>query len=191
MVILQMSNEECRQMLVSTRLARLGCSYQDQPYIVPVYLGYDSIDHCFYGFTTPGQKIEWMRLNPRVCVEIDEVIATDQWTSVVVTGAFEELAEIGSDNQDGSSILQRTYSAGCNEPVRSASYVEDENKRERAWEVLQSHPEWWEPGCSVWQCRTDRSSSERYSPVYYRIQIDRLTGRKALPASDSDSVPVA
>ena len=38
-----------------------------------------------YGFTTEGQKIEWMRANPLVCVELDEVENFDQWTSIVVS----------------------------------------------------------------------------------------------------------
>ena len=27
---------------------------------------------CLYGFTTPGQKVEWMRANPLVCVEVKQ-----------------------------------------------------------------------------------------------------------------------
>ena len=179
MVIREMSNEECLQMLARTRLARLACSRADQPYVIPVYLGYDERGQCFYGFTTPGQKIEWMRSNPRVCVEIDEITASDQWSSVVAVGRFEEMPQVIADDRTHLRSPERPHPVGENVPIRTVNYDQDENERERAWQVLQSHPEWWEPGCSVWKCRVDRGSAERYVPVYYRIRIDQITGHEA------------
>jgi hypothetical protein len=46
-----------------------------------------------YVFSTYGKKIEWMRANPKVCVEIDEVKSQTEWVSVLATGRFEELPE--------------------------------------------------------------------------------------------------
>ena len=69
---------------------------ENQPYVVPVYLSYDVLpggEPCLYGFTTPGQKVEWMRANPLVCVEVDDVVAHDQWMSVIAFGRYEELPE--------------------------------------------------------------------------------------------------
>ena len=77
MVIREMSKKECLRKLTGARLARLACSRENQPYVVPVYLACDEASGCLYGFTTPGQKIEWMRANPRVCVEVDEVVFLD------------------------------------------------------------------------------------------------------------------
>jgi len=187
MVIREMSNEECLQILAGARLARLACSHEDQPYVIPVYLGYDKRGQCFYGFTTPGQKIEWMRSNPRVCVEIDEITASDRWWSLVAVGRFEELAEMPSVDRNQPRLLERPHSVADNVPTRTAKSVQDENDRDLAWEVLRSHPEWWEPGSSVWKCRVDRSSTERYSPIYYRIRIDQLTGHEATPDTDPGS----
>ena len=59
------------------------------PYIVPIYFAYEP-DH-IYGFTTLGQKVEWMRANPLVCVEVDEVLSHFRWSSVVVVGRYENL----------------------------------------------------------------------------------------------------
>jgi nitroimidazol reductase NimA-like FMN-containing flavoprotein (pyridoxamine 5'-phosphate oxidase superfamily) len=90
MVIHQMTVEECHIALAQTSLARIACEWRGEPYVVPVYLLYDS--NSLYGFATPGQKIEWMRANPRVCVEIDNVENPDRWMSVVVQGTYEELS---------------------------------------------------------------------------------------------------
>jgi nitroimidazol reductase NimA-like FMN-containing flavoprotein (pyridoxamine 5'-phosphate oxidase superfamily) len=87
-----MSKGECLGVLARVRLARLGCARENQPYIVPVYLAYEATG-CLYGFTTPGQKVEWMRTNPLVCVEVDEVATPDQWVSVIAFGRYEELPE--------------------------------------------------------------------------------------------------
>jgi nitroimidazol reductase NimA-like FMN-containing flavoprotein (pyridoxamine 5'-phosphate oxidase superfamily) len=46
-----------------------------------------------YSFSTYGQKIEWMRTNPLVCVEVDNIKNQFEWTSFVIFGRFEELTE--------------------------------------------------------------------------------------------------
>jgi nitroimidazol reductase NimA-like FMN-containing flavoprotein (pyridoxamine 5'-phosphate oxidase superfamily) len=58
---------------------------------VPVYFVYEK--DSLYSFSTVGQKIEWMRANPLVCVEVDEVVNPQQWVSVVVFGRYEELLD--------------------------------------------------------------------------------------------------
>ncbi|MGH9872916.1 MAG: pyridoxamine 5'-phosphate oxidase family protein, partial [Pyrinomonadaceae bacterium] len=96
-------------------LGRLGCANDNKPYVVPIYFVYDD-DH-LYGFTTVGQKVEWMRTNSEVCVEIDDRISHDQWMSVIVFGRYEELPDT----------------------------PENEDVRFRAQQLLESRVMWWEP----------------------------------------------
>ena len=91
MLIQELSRQASLDLLARTHLARLGCARGGQPYVVPVYFTYH--DHSLYGFTTVGQKIEWMRANPLVCVEADEVVSPQQWMSVIVFGRYEELPD--------------------------------------------------------------------------------------------------
>lgn len=58
---------------------------------MPVYFAYHN--KALFSFATVGQKIEWMRANPRVCVEVDEIVSPQQWVSVVVLGRYEELPD--------------------------------------------------------------------------------------------------
>jgi len=88
----EMSAKECREILARLSVGRLGCSRDDQPYVVPIYFVYAS-DH-LYSFSTLGKKIDWMRINPKVCVEIDEITNHFQWTSVVVEGSYRELPDL-------------------------------------------------------------------------------------------------
>src|SRR5688572_22218854 len=91
MVIEEMTDRECRAILSGTNLARLACALSNQPYIVPIQVEFD--DTFLYGFATLGQKIEWMRQNPLVCLEIDELTTDRQWASVVIFGMYEELPD--------------------------------------------------------------------------------------------------
>src|SRR5579862_8744083 len=109
MLISKMKLEECREFLAHHEIGRLACARDGQPYIVPIYFVYEP-DH-LYGFTTPGQKVEWMRTNPQICVEADEVLNLETWTSVVVLGRYEELSETGElaaeRNKAQSLLLKR------------------------------------------------------------------------------------
>ena len=91
MVITKMSKQECRDLLARLGFGRLATSHKRQPYVVPIYFAYEG--GRLYGFTTLGRKVQWMRANPRVCVEVDEVADQLTWSSVVVLGKYEELPD--------------------------------------------------------------------------------------------------
>lgn len=140
-----MSPPECEEILNRTDLGRLACAHEGQPYIVPIYFSFDADRTCLYTFSTVGQKIAWMRDNPKVCVEVDEIADKNHWTTVLVFGRYQEITDS----------------------------VEEAETRKRAWERFQQRPEWWFPAAAK------LTSRERHAVVVYRIQIDRLTGRRA------------
>jgi nitroimidazol reductase NimA-like FMN-containing flavoprotein (pyridoxamine 5'-phosphate oxidase superfamily) len=148
MLILELTNDECVEVLTRLNLGRLACSRDNQPYVVPFNFAYH--ERHLYSVTELGQKIEWMRINPLVCVEADEIIDHYHWTSVVVQGRYEELP---------------------NTPEWSA-------ERQLAYALLQRRAGWWEPACVR---ETHRVAGEQVIPTYYRIHIDRMTGRRAKP----------
>lgn len=103
-----MRDEDCRDTLRRLGFGRLGCARDNQPYVVPIYFAYEP-DH-LYGFATCGQKIEWMRSNPLVCVQSDEVLSDDNWTSVIVLGRYEELPnapEYARERSKAQSLLEK------------------------------------------------------------------------------------
>ena len=105
-------------MIARTNLARLACSLDNQPYGVPIHVHFH--DSYLYGFAKLGQKIEWMRRNPRVCLGFDEITTRKEWASVVVFGEYEELPEA----------------------------AEFASARSVAEQLFQRHAAWWEPGSS-------------------------------------------
>jgi uncharacterized protein len=91
MLIEEMTHAECAAMLARANVARLACAVDNQPYVVPVHI--DSADGFVYSFSMIGQKIQWMRLNPLVCLEIEEFAGPKQWATLVVSGQYEELPD--------------------------------------------------------------------------------------------------
>jgi len=185
-MIHEMSREECHRVLARTTLARLGCAHENQPYVVPVYLAFHEQAKCFYGFTTPGQKVEWMRSNPRVCVEIDEIVSHDQWVSVIAFGRYEELPETPASEGASVRAPERPRQVGEAMPPWSADRQHRacadntcNDQREQAWQVLKTNPAWAEPGSIAWAARAHRNTAAPFISIFYRIRIDRVTGHEA------------
>ena len=89
MVIHEMTEGECRAMLA--RMACRSAGVRPEQPTVHCSLSRRPGRRVPHGFATLGQKIEWMRQNPLVCLEIDELMTDGQWASVVVFGQYEEL----------------------------------------------------------------------------------------------------
>ncbi len=194
MVIREMGREESLQVLARARLARLACAHENQPYVVPVYFVYHEASECLYGFTTPGQKVEWMRANPLVCVEVDEIAADVQWVSVIAFGRYEELPE--APGSDDARLRAQERPRQVNEAISARSadscQCQCDDERLRAWQILKTHPMWSEAGCAFWAARACRDPAEPFVSVYYKIWIDRVTGYEATQdAKDSISYIVA
>ena len=111
-----MTRQASIDLLARSRLGRLACARDGQPYITPIHWAYD--DNCLYSFSTLGQKITWMRANPLVCLEADELISPRDWATVIVFGTYEEFPDT----------------------------PQHQSYRKRAYDLLQNRPLWWEPG---------------------------------------------
>ena len=91
MAMKEMSEQECREVLRRARIGRLGCAFDNRPYVVPISIACE--ENYIYSFSTAGQKIKWMRANPRVCVQTDEISEQARWVSVIANGEYQELCE--------------------------------------------------------------------------------------------------
>jgi nitroimidazol reductase NimA-like FMN-containing flavoprotein (pyridoxamine 5'-phosphate oxidase superfamily) len=165
MMIHVMSEEESYDVLAHTRLCRLACARDNQPYVVPTVYAYHKSTSgvsYLYVITTLGQKVHWMRTNPLVCVECDEVTSYDQWMSVVGFGVYEELPDDSGFGQE----------------------------RLHAWELLHKDPTWWMPGWAAYAGRDHPDPTQPFSPLYYRIRIDHITGHRAVPDAAATAVSI-
>src|SRR6476661_4040273 len=115
MRIQQLSRSASVAVVERLAFGRLACVSDGQPYVVPFYFKYHN-DY-IYSFSSAGKKIDWMRNNPLVCVEADEMSDGSGWTSVIASGRYEELPD--TEQMKG----RRTFAAT----------------------LLQQRAQWWEP----------------------------------------------
>jgi nitroimidazol reductase NimA-like FMN-containing flavoprotein (pyridoxamine 5'-phosphate oxidase superfamily) len=93
MMIHELTTEECREVLSRVGLGRLACARGGQPYIVPVFFYFDETWNSLFSFSMVGQKIDWMRENPKVCIEVDDVSNEQRWTTVLIYGRYHEIGD--------------------------------------------------------------------------------------------------
>jgi nitroimidazol reductase NimA-like FMN-containing flavoprotein (pyridoxamine 5'-phosphate oxidase superfamily) len=101
-----MTDAECWAMLARNNIARLACARDHQPYIVPLRVDLDG--HFLYGYTSAGRKVEWMRTNPLVCLECEELTSDRVWATVIVFGRYEELAH-APGNEEALRVSDRLF----------------------------------------------------------------------------------
>jgi len=148
--ITPISKQECRELLERVSVGRLACSLENRPYVVPVCFAYES--DRIYVFSTFGKKIEWLRENPKVCFQADEIGSRSNWTSVIVDGNYLELRE-------------SQYAA----------------ERQHAIEVLGKYSEWWKIPLAE---RLEQTRDLSIKPVLFRIDIESMSGLRAIPGPD-------
>jgi len=113
----ELSRHEIDAFLRSQRIARLGCHAGGATYVVPVIYGWDG--DAIYAVTMEGRKIEMMRANPRVCVEVDEY-DTDghgSWRSVIADGIYEELS--GDEIEPALDLLRERFARAAGRAAES------------------------------------------------------------------------
>lgn len=116
MALRNMSQAECLAILERSHYGHLACCNDGQPYVVPLHFAFQA--RVAYSFSMPGQKIEWMRQNPNVCLQVEESQRTGSWKSVILNGRFQELTDTGAWHEE----------------------------RLHAWSLLAKHSDFWEVG---------------------------------------------
>lgn len=125
MLIEQLSEVQCREFLAKSSIARLGCSLDDQPYIVPICIACEG-NHIYF-FSTAGKKIEWLRSNPKVCVQADSIEGNSDWISVIANGDYEELVEplLANEREHARKLLERQQQWWLNALAERRNQVAD------------------------------------------------------------------
>ncbi|MBV9119447.1 MAG: pyridoxamine 5'-phosphate oxidase family protein [Chloroflexi bacterium] len=114
----ELNREDAERILVRNHHGRLACYSPSKGscYVVPMSYAYR--DGSIYLGTLRGQKLEYLREQPRgVCFEVDEITTDETWFSVIATGNFEELQ--GQEREaEAPSAVQRALRG----PMRDALY---------------------------------------------------------------------
>lgn len=141
----QLTNEQIDTLLISSVVGHLGCCTDNTPYVIPITYAYDGIN--IYSHAREGTKVDIMRKNPQVCLEVDQIDNLSNWRSVMVWGTFEELK--AQEAESAMLLLKNRLS-----PLKISVY---------------SKP--------LWEITPKDARIKDNKEVLYRIRITRKTGR--------------
>jgi hypothetical protein len=104
-MISEIGYRESRELLRNQNIGRLGCCSEGMPYVIPVNYFFDGED--IYIHSMPGRKIQVMRANPHVCLQVDEIEDTFNWLSVIAFGLFEEVYDTTERDRILAAMFKR------------------------------------------------------------------------------------
>lgn len=159
-MITDINKQECLEILNNNYIGHLAYIYKNLPFVIPVTYFYDKKNITIIGYTGEGHKTRALKLNNLVALEVVEINAIDNWKSVLIQGAFEELEGI-----DAKYELHK-FSIGVKKLI-----AEKEKKELRFIPQI-----------------TGKTNPEA-KPIVYRINIHEITGKERNYKQDSMSEP--
>lgn len=141
---------ECIQLLCNNYIGHLAYIAGESPFVIPITYYYDQSHNSIISYSQEGHKIDAMRKNRSVSMEVDEIESVNRWKSVLAHGKFEELSGI-----DAKHLLHE-FSNGVKEII---------NRKQT--KKLQFISEF-----------SSKLGAERTSPIVYRIQLLEITGKQ-------------
>jgi nitroimidazol reductase NimA-like FMN-containing flavoprotein (pyridoxamine 5'-phosphate oxidase superfamily) len=88
-----LDDDSIEDLLRTSIVGRIACGHPEidggRPYLVPLAYGYDG--ESIVAHSGAGKKIQIMRRNPLVTIEVDHATASDRWRSVIAKGSYEEI----------------------------------------------------------------------------------------------------
>ena len=93
-MIKNLETTECIELLNNNYIGHLAFISHREPYILPITYSYNQKSNSIIGYSAEGHKIDAMRKNDLVSLEVEEIKSVNNWRSVNVHGTFEELQGI-------------------------------------------------------------------------------------------------
>ncbi|MFK7833823.1 MAG: pyridoxamine 5'-phosphate oxidase family protein [Winogradskyella sp.] len=88
-MIRALNKKECELILEQNYIGHLGYTYLDRPFVVPItYFFKDDKIICYSG---DGHKIDALRKHNLVALEVSVIHSVNDWQSVLVHGAYNEV----------------------------------------------------------------------------------------------------
>lgn len=144
----KLSDEQIEELLTSNTFGRVGCNDGFNTYIYPinyVYNGKFILCH-----SQPGSKIQVMRQNKRVCLQVDRIEHETNWKSVLVLGEYQEIEDERERYNAITVLVQQHLHIKLNEEYFSGKTKQQDDHQH------------------------DQLNNR---PVIFRIAIDEKTGR--------------
>ncbi|MCM4169336.1 hypothetical protein KCTC52924_00598 [Arenibacter antarcticus] len=98
-MIKDMKEQQCLLLLQNNYLGHLAYIGHNSPYILPITYYYDPEKHCIISISGEGHKIESVREQPLVSLNVSNILSLNNWQSVLIHGEYEELKGIDAKYQ--------------------------------------------------------------------------------------------
>ena len=144
-----LSESEIITLLKDNYIGHLSYIAQGRPFTIPITYFYDLGSNAIISYSAEGHKMEAMRKNGAVSLEVEEIVSNSNWQSVLAHGTFDELH--GSD----AKYYLHQFTEGVKNIIKQKEQILPEFISEFS----------------------SKSSSKKI-PVEYRIKILEITGRR-------------
>lgn len=147
--MVDLTTSAIERVLRNNYLGHLAYLWQGNPYVIPITYYFDPTDNTIISYTSEGHKIDAMRKNNSVTVQVEEIQSMFNWESVMVHGTFEEL--------EGSVAKQklRHFTEGVKSIIKQKKHKEVEFVNEFSSRI-----------------------NSRGIPIVYRINILEVMGKR-------------
>lgn len=137
-----------KKVLGGNYIGHMAYIHLNTPHVIPITYFYDEEGENLISYSSLGHKIEAMRINPLVSLQVDEIDSLNNWRSVVVYGNYEELS--------GSTARFELHKF-CEGVKRLVSEKEHKDMK--------------------FLCDFSSKATSDKPPIVYRINIDEMTAR--------------
>ena len=106
-----LEEKEKEFILENNYIGQLGYIYNKRPYVIPITYYYDRVNHAIICYSGDGHKMNAMRKNNAVSLQVVEIETIDNWRSILVHGVFEQ-----KNGSDAKAYLHK-FSLGVKEII--------------------------------------------------------------------------
>jgi hypothetical protein len=106
--MIELTPEECRDLLEDGRVAHIAQVDRGEPYVTPMSYVMLRGDLCFR--SGPGRRLDALRRDPRVCVEVSRPRADGGWESVVFRGTARLVDDTALEAEAIAALLAKYHS---------------------------------------------------------------------------------
>ncbi|MEO8935016.1 MAG: pyridoxamine 5'-phosphate oxidase family protein [Xanthomarina sp.] len=88
-MIQNLDSKACEFILENNYIGHLGYISENKPYVVPITYFFDKKENHIICYSGEGHKIQAMRKNKHISLQVADVRSVNQWKSVLVQGTFQ------------------------------------------------------------------------------------------------------
>ncbi|MFX0558601.1 pyridoxamine 5'-phosphate oxidase family protein [Maribacter sp. CXY002] len=153
--MINLKKNECIDILRNNYLGHLAFISNKKPYVLPITFFFDEANNSIISYAIEGHKINAMRKNKAVSLEVEEIDTVNNWRSILLHGTFEELHQIDAKHK------LHLFTQGVKKMVTEKEHM---------------HPEF----ISDFSVQLNTKGM----PVVYRINIISMTGKQRKPKKE-------